>query len=85
MEQRMPHSLTLSDRQRLKVTGVEEVLRFEEEGALLRTALGDLQVQGRELKLKTLSPQGGELEILGEIGALFYEQSREGLWRRLLG
>lgn len=80
----LPHKLTLSQRKNLTVTGVTEVISFEEDGAALKTALGNLIIQGQQLKLKTLSPEGGQVEISGEVSSLHYEQPRAGL-RRLFG
>ena len=57
----LPHKLTLSQRKQLTVTGVTEVVSFEEDGAVLKTTLGILIVQGQQLKLKTLSLEGGQV------------------------
>ena len=86
MEEKMAHSLTLTERRCLTVTGVTEVVSFDETAAVLQTEQGQLQIQGQELKLKTLFPEGGTLEVLGTVTALFYEAGREGrFWHRLLG
>ena len=83
-EEQFPHKLTLNERKSLTMTGVTEVLRFEESAVVLRTNLGMLTVQGQELKLKTLSLDGGQVAVEGEISALIYEEPREaGLWQRL--
>lgn len=73
----LPHKLTLDQRQNLTMTGVTEVLSFDENAVLLRTALGALEVQGQELKLKTLSPEGGHVAVEGQISALYYEEPRQ--------
>ncbi len=86
-EQKMelPHKMTLSQRKNLTVTGVTEVVSFEEDGAVLKTAMGTLIVQGQQLKLKTLSLEGGQVDVSGTITALIYEQPRVGGLRRLFG
>ena len=84
MEEKLPQRLQLQDREKLTMTGVTEVLRFEETAVMLRTALGDLLIQGRELKLKTLSLEGGQVAVDGKISALIYEEPRLPFWRRLL-
>ena len=66
------------------MTGVAEVISFDESLVVLNTSLGVLTVQGQELKLKTLSLEGGQVSVDGQISALTYEQPREGgLWQRL--
>ena len=83
-EERFPHKLTLNERKQLTMTGVSEVVIFEETAVVLQTALGNLVIQGQELKLKTLSPEGGQVTVDGQISALIYEEPREGgLWQRL--
>ena len=83
-EDRFPHKLTLNERKHLTMTGVTEVMRFEESVVVLQTGLGTVTVQGRELKLKTLSLEGGQVAIDGQICAVVYEEPREGgLWQRL--
>ena len=81
-----PHRLTLNDRRQLTVTGVTEVVSFDETAVVLKTSLGLLTVQGQDLKLKTLSLEGGQVAVDGQIVALIYEEPRQGFsWRRLLG
>ena len=75
-ETMLPHTLTLDERKKLTMTGVTEVVRFEDTTVVLRTGLGMLMVQGRDLKLKTLSLEGGQMAVDGEISALIYEEPR---------
>lgn len=83
----MAHRMTLNERKQLTMTGVTEVVSFEETAVVLRTALGLLTVQGRELQLKTLSLEGGQMEVDGSISSLSYEEPRDaqGWLSRLLG
>lgn len=85
MEQ--PHKLTLDQRKCLLVSGVTEVISFDEDAVLLRTELGTLAVQGQQLQLKTLSVDGGQLVVEGTVSALSYEEPRQkGGWlSRLFG
>lgn len=82
------HHLILEQRERLVISGVEEVARFDEETIVLTTSMGDLEIQGEGLHIEKLSLEGGELHVDGSIIALIYETaSREepGFLRRLLG
>ena len=69
--------LSLEERSRLAVTGVSQVVRFEEELVVLETALGTLHVHGQELKLQDLSLEGGRAAVEGRISALIFEEPRE--------
>lgn len=84
-ETQIPHELELKERRELTMTGVTEVVSFEEHAVVLRTALGTLIVQGRELQLKTLSLEGGQVAVEGSISSLIYEEPRASGWRRWLG
>ena len=78
-----PHQLTLLERSHLAVTGVTDVIRFDEEAVILRTDLGILVVQGSQLQLKTL--EGGKAAVEGNISAIHYEENRQrgGFMHRL--
>lgn len=75
-EERLPHKVVLNERKTLTMTGVAEVLSFEEDMVVLKTSLGTLLIQGRGLKLKTLSPDGGQVAVEGTVAALSYEEPR---------
>ena len=80
------HSLRLVGRAELTITGVTEVSRFEEDGVLLQTDMGELTVQGGQLQLKELSLDGGRVAVSGSISALIYGRQQSGGWlHRLLG
>lgn len=82
----LPHKLTLNERRLLTMTGVTEVVNFDENAVVLHTQLGTLVIQGQALQLKTLSPEGGHVEVEGNIATLHYEEPRSAGWlRRLLG
>ena len=73
----LPHKLNLEERKKLTLTGATEVLRFDEEMAQLNTSQGTVIVQGTDLKLKTLSLEGGTVAITGKICAVIYEEPRQ--------
>lgn len=80
----LPHKLTLNERTALTMTGVTEVVSFDEAAVVLQTSLGTLVVQGRGLQLKTLSVDGGQVAVDGNVAALIYEENRsDGFFSRL--
>lgn len=83
----MPHKLTLSERKSLTMTGVTEVVSFDETAVVLQTELGRLTVHGQQLQLKQLALEGGQVAVEGTVAALVYENPRPtgGLLRRLMG
>ena len=82
------HRVELEGRDRLKVSGVEDVERFDETGIVMSTTGGTLVITGEDLHIGKLSLEGGELHVDGRIDALSYEddgQARGGLFSRLFG
>lgn len=69
--------LVMEARRKLTLTGATEVVRFDEELAELNTQLGPLIIEGRELKLKTLSLDTGTVVVEGELIGLSYEEPRK--------
>ena len=79
----MPHKLILNERRQLTMSGVTEVISFDETAVVLRTELGTLLIQGRDLQLKTLSLEGGQVAVDGTVTSLSYEEPRPaGSWLR---
>ncbi|MBE6973198.1 MAG: sporulation protein YabP [Ruminococcaceae bacterium] len=82
------HTLTLEERERLCITGVEEVESFDENTIVMVTVAGTLVVRGSGLHIEQLSLEGGQLQVEGQVESLNYEEdrgSRGGLLARLFG
>ena len=82
-EEHLPHKLQMSERKNLTMTGVTEVVSFDEGCVVLQTSLGLLVVQGQQLQLKNLAREGGQVAVEGSISALRYEEPRQSGWRSL--
>ena len=87
MAQDQPQKLTLEDRSRLSLSGVQEVERFDEQTAVLHTCRGMLVVRGRELHLRKLTPDGGQVAVEGTVDALIFGEGggNRGFLARLFG
>ena len=80
-QESFPHSLALKERRQLTMTGVTEVVSFDDTAVVLQTSLGTLVVQGQDLQLKTLSLDGGQVAVDGTVSSLSYEEPRQpGSW-----
>lgn len=75
------HAVTLVDRKRLNLTGVEDVDCFNEQIVVLRTSQGTLTVAGTGLNISQLSLEAGKVELEGEVDALEYSGGKKkGGW-----
>ena len=82
----LPHSIQLEERHRLAVTGVSEVLSFDENEVIMDTSLGLLTVEGEGLHVEKLSLDMGELSLEGSIQSLCYihdRQKKGSFWSRV--
>lgn len=91
MEERSPvlHRVSMTGRRAAILTGVEDVLSFDDHEILLETTEGVLTIKGEELHVNRLSVEKGEIDIEGRIASLSYtekdgfRQNGESLFGRL--
>ena len=77
----------LEERERLSISGVEEVESFDENTIIMTTVKGTLVVRGEDLHIEKLSLDGGDLRVEGVVDSLSYEddsRERGGFFARLL-
>jgi len=79
-----PHSLALENRERAALTGINEVLAFDENQVILMTESGEIALTGENLHVTRLMLEEGQLTVEGRLDGIFYtqRQSRRGLFRR---
>lgn len=70
-----PHQIVWKDRSRGSVTGVLDVISFDEAMILLETELGMLTLKGKELHISRLSLDQGEVDMEGTIDSMVYSGS----------
>lgn len=81
------HSLQLEGREKLSLTGVEDVSGFDETLIVLTTGQGELNIRGQSLHIERIDLDSGALEVRGHIQELCYEEPARtgGLFARLFG
>ena len=65
-------NLILENRGKLSISGVTDVLSFDDEIVILDTELGMLTVKGENIRINKLSIDTSEVIIEGEISAFSY-------------
>lgn len=73
-EEKIKHKLTITDRQIIKITGILDVISFDEEMIVSETELGVMILKGINFHISKLDLNNGELEIDGELCSLLYEE-----------
>ena len=79
------HTVTICNRQSVLLTGVEDVLNFDEGAVVLATTLGTLAIEGEGLHIKQMNVDSREFGIEGKISSLVYldkRSRRRGLFHR---
>ena len=78
---------THENREKLNVTGVNDVLSFDDQVVIIETELGLLTVKGENLKINKLNIDTSEVIVEGRIDNLSYSQnqakSEGGIWGKL--
>lgn len=68
------HCVHMDGRELLSVTGVTDVISFNETEILLVTEAGGMSVSGDSLHIKKLDLEGGCISVEGSVDALEYEE-----------
>ena len=81
------HSIHIDNRMRTSITGVMDVVSFNEQDVVLLTEAGPLNIAGSNLHLNKLNLEDGQICIEGELLALDYEppeNEKRGLFGKVL-
>ena len=76
-EKREVGILVIKNKAEFNLVGVNNVLGFDEYSVTLDTTLGELIVEGSELKIEKLTGEGGEVVIKGNISGAYYSGKKE--------
>ena len=80
-------SVSVTDRSSAVLTGVEEVISYDENNIVMQTCLGQLTLDGEGLNIVQLNLGEGIVSVEGRIDALYYMEQRErkSLFSRIFG
>ena len=70
-------NIILENRKKLSISGVLDVLSFDDQIVILETDLGMLTVKGEDLRINKLSLDTTEVIIEGEINNLSYSEKQD--------
>jgi len=72
------HSLQIDRRENITVTGVIDVISFDEESVIAESEMGVIVIKGANLHVKRINLENGELIVAGEIDGINYENASGG-------
>lgn len=82
---RQNHNVIIEDRRKFTLTGIKDVVSFDDETVALETALGRLVIKGAGLHIINFNNETGDLSGEGKIYAFVYtaEEKSRGIMSRL--
>ena len=81
------HRIILQNRNELNLSGVLDVVSFDEQMVVLKTSMGELTVKGEGLKVNSFATETGDLNIEGNVCAFAYTSggNKKSIASRLFG
>lgn len=80
--------ISLKGRREMSISGVTEVVGFDEESVRLKSVDGELFVEGREIKIGALDTDRGVVTLSGVINGIYYaaepDKQKKGFFGRLM-
>ncbi|MFV0519781.1 MAG: sporulation protein YabP [Lachnospirales bacterium] len=70
------HSISMENREMLNITGVIDVISFDEEIVVTETEDGVLIIRGFDLHVSNLNLDGGHLSVDGSIYSINYDDTK---------
>ena len=80
------HEIILRNRKSLDMSGIIEVISFDDISVQLRTQCGELYIEGTELHIHALDTVKGAVSVEGNVVSLLYydkQADRRGLFGKL--
>lgn len=70
-----PHSCRMENRSAVSLTGVREMVSFDENQIVVDTDMGLLTIKGKELHVSRLTVEKGEADVAGSVDSLAYSSN----------
>lgn len=71
------HNMSLVSRKELKITGVRQILNFDDTTVAFITSAGELEIGGESLNIDTLDLNRGVASVTGNIIEMSYISDRQ--------
>ena len=71
------HRLNLLDRRQMELSGVKDVVSFDDTNVVLQTVCGMLSIEGQELHVQVLNTESGVVTLEGTVNAVTYYRDED--------
>lgn len=84
------HSVSISERKHMEISGVTDVISFDEFSVVLSSVCGGMEIEGSNLHIANLNLSDGRVSVEGTVNGVFYydeteKGKKEGLFGRMFG
>ena len=85
----LSHKLQLYNREKGTMTGILDVISFDEHTVVLDTDMGLLTIKGKNLHVSRLSLEKGEIDLEGNVDSLIYSanesyrKANQSIWAKM--
>ena len=87
VEAKKEHEIRALKRKEMSVSGVCEVISFDDEGVRLMSVEGEIYIEGEEIKIGILDTDRGRVTLSGKINGFYYvseeKNQKKGFFSRL--
>lgn len=82
IQKEIKQTVILENKSKLTIDGVINVESFNDDYLEISTKLGEISIEGNNLKIEELRQDNGKINIIGEINGIFYkgEKSARGIF-----
>ena len=70
------HKMVVNNRKNGSLTGVKDIIAFDEGEVILETDMGVLVIKGHDLHVKRLNLEKGEVDLEGRMDSFFYSEQK---------
>ena len=83
--QRIPHNIIMNDCEKISLSGVTELVSFDDRTIVCITSKGELVIRGEDLHVDKVELSVGDMDINGNILSLVYtgQSGKKGLVHKL--
>ncbi len=81
-EIRKEHEIKIIKRKEMSISGVEEVISFDEESVRLMSIEGEIYIEGEDIKIGVLDTDRGLVTLSGKINGFYYVSEDKGTKKR---